>query len=249
MTTSWGSVAGWYNEHLGQDDTYHSKVIAPNLLRLMNIKKGEKVLDLACGQGFFSRHIHAAGALVTGVDISPELISIAEKNAPPGAVFYVSSADSLPMIESGSQDYVVTVLAIQNIAEVKQTFEEVKRVLAPEGLFYIVMNHPAFRIPKRSSWEWTVSNKEYRRIDGYLSESKEKIVMNPGSKVKVETVSFHRPLQYYSKLLQAAGFGIARIEEWISHRTSETGPRSREEDRMRKEIPLFLALEIKVLGV
>jgi hypothetical protein len=72
--------------------------------------------------------------------------------------------------------------------------------------------------------------------------------MKPGSKDKnlnQTTVSFHRPIQYYTKLFAATGFVVARLEEWISHRRSSDGPRQKEEDRMRSEIPLFLFMEIR----
>jgi hypothetical protein len=41
---------------------------------------------------------------------------------------------------------------------------------------------------------------------------------------------------------------ITRLEEWISHKTSEEGPKKKIEDDARKEIPLFMCLEMKVLG-
>ena len=41
-STSWGPVAKWYDEYLGQEDTYQAQVILPNLLRLLSIKKGER---------------------------------------------------------------------------------------------------------------------------------------------------------------------------------------------------------------
>ena len=72
--------------------------------------------------------------------------------------------------------------------------------------------------------------------------------MTPGEKLqkkKIKTVSFHRPLQYYIKLLSKNGFALTRLEEWISHKKSQKGPKQSIEDTARKEIPLFMALEIK----
>jgi ubiquinone/menaquinone biosynthesis C-methylase UbiE len=243
-STSWDDVADWYHEHLRGEDTYHVKVILPNLLRLMTLKKGEHVLDLACGDGFFSRAFYEAGAQVIGVDISSELIEIAKRNSVKEITYQTSGAHVLDMIKTASIDTAVCILAIQNIAEVKEMLVEMKRILKPEGRFFIVMNHPAYRIPKRSSWGIDEKGKQYRRIDAYMTEMKEAISMHPG-KNSDTTVSFHRPLQYYGKLLSNTGLAITRIEEWISHKKSQTGPRSKEEDRMRKEIPLFLCLEVK----
>lgn len=49
------------------------------------------------------------------------------------------------------------------------------------------------------------------------------------------------------KALRTANFAIVRMEEWISHRESEKGPRKIAEDTARKEFPLFLAIEAKHL--
>ena len=243
--TSWGNVADWYFKHLATDDSYHKQVILPNLTRVMNIAAGEKVLDLACGTGFFSEVFHSLGAEVIAADISPELIKIAKEHASKDITFLVTPAHKLPDIQTGSVHKISITLALQNIHEVKEVFAEAKRVLKKEGKMYIVMNHPAFRIPGGSAWGFDeVTKKQYRRIDQYLSEKKIEIAMHPGSDPSEKTVSFHRSLQYYFKLLGSAGFGVTRLEEWISHKNSEIGPRQKEEDRMRKEIPLFLLLEL-----
>jgi ubiquinone/menaquinone biosynthesis C-methylase UbiE len=249
--TSWGAVATWYEGMVADDNSYQAKVIAPNLSRLMDLRPGEKVLDLACGTGFFTgifaRQVGPKN--VVGVDLGQQLISIAKKNNPE-IDFRVSSADDLSFFPANHFDKIALVLAIQNIGEVRTMLAEINRVLKPGGLVYIVMNHPAFRVPKRSGWGFDqTTGQQYRRIDGYLRESKEEIDMKPGS-AKTETpdrvtVSFHRPIQYYTKLFAATGFAITRLEEWISHKQSEAGPRQKEEDRMRSEIPLFLFMEIK----
>src|SRR3989344_7663868 len=78
--TSWGPVADWYEGHLASGDTYHERVILPNLLRLLGEVKGKKILDVACGTGYFSKKLAELGASVTGTDVSPELIAKAKQN-------------------------------------------------------------------------------------------------------------------------------------------------------------------------
>ncbi|MBI5817034.1 MAG: class I SAM-dependent methyltransferase [Candidatus Yonathbacteria bacterium] len=247
--TSWGHVSGWYDELIERgEDTYQKKVILPNLLRLMEVKKGETVLDLACGQGFFSRELEKQGAQVIGVDISKELIALARAHSPKSIRFEVSSVDDLSFLQNNSFDAAVIVLAIQNIENIDGMLKECSRVLKQNGRFFIVMNHPVFRVPKESSWGWDEKLKiQYRRVDKYLSEVVAKIVMNPGARTSVHTISFHRSLQFYFKKFSKNGFAVTRLEEWISHRKSEKGPRAIAEDHARKEIPLFLCLEIKKL--
>ncbi|MBX4197882.1 methyltransferase domain-containing protein [Candidatus Parcubacteria bacterium] len=247
--TSWGNVADWYKKYLDDPDSYQSQVILPQLIRLLTIKKGQKILDLACGTGFFSEVFQAQGAEVIGVDIASELIDIARLHASKDIQFIVSPAHKLGTLQTQSIDTVVIILAIQNIKEVKEMLAECKRVLKKDGKITIVMNHPAYRIPGGSSWEWhEQQGRQYRRIDAYLSEKTVEISMHPGKDPHTKTVSFHRPIQYYAKLAHNSGFAISRIEEWISHKTSEIGPRQKEEDRMRKEIPLFMFLELSQFG-
>ena len=250
--TSWGNVAGWYDELLeNKDGTYQQDVILPNLKRLINPQKGEKILDIACGQGYFSRFLNEAGAQVTGADIAKELIGIARIHSPKSISFEVAPADDLRFVQDNSFDKALIVLALQNIENLQGAIKEAYRALKPSGTFHIVLNHPAFRIPKNSSWNWDGENhKQYRRIDAYMSDMRNKIEMNPGAQNagdKKFTVSFHRPLQVYFKALTRAGFAVTRLEEWVSNKESNPGPRAAEENRIRKEIPMFLMIEGKKL--
>ncbi|MBP6884345.1 MAG: methyltransferase domain-containing protein [Candidatus Pacebacteria bacterium] len=246
--TSWGGVSEWYDNYLETDkDSYQEKVIAPNILRILNIKKGDVLLDLACGQGFFSRKFSAQGANVTGVDISRELITVAKKHSE-NISYNISPAHKLPFIKNNTVDAVTIILAIQNIENMQEVFNEVSRVMKKTGRLVLVVNHPAFRIPKESSWGFDpASGTQYRRVDSYLSQSKTKISMHPSKKDSTQTVSYHRSLQDFFKALGKSGFAVTKFEEWISHKKSEKGPRQKAEDTARKEIPIFLAIEAKNL--
>lgn len=269
--TSWGAVAGWYEGMIeGGDDTYQKMVLLPNLIRIVNPKPGMTILDVACGQGYFSRAFAQSGATVIGCDISPELIELAKKNfghesgqkkvamnATKGdANFYVAPSDHFishigrdsadQASSEGFADVAMIVLALQNIENLQGTIAECSKALNAGGRLVIILNHPAFRIPQNSSWQWEAAEKEYRRIDSYMSDKQFEIDMTPGEAVaskKKFTVSFHRPLQSYFKALSKSGLAVTRLEEWISHKKSQAGPRATEEDRMRKEIPMFICLE------
>jgi len=245
--TSWGNVAEWYDEMLNwENNTYQKNVILPNIIRLMDIKEKEYILDLACGSGFFAREFFKNKASVTGVDISPELIEIARKNSSKEIEYFVSPADRLASIADKSIDKIAIILAIQNIENISGVFSECHRVLKDGGKLFLVMNHPAFRIPKQSSWGFDEKNKiQYRRMDEYMSESKSKIEMYPGKDDGESTVSFHRPLQVYFKMLKKNSFCVSVLEEWISDKKSQSGPRAVSEDKARKEFPFFLFIEAK----
>lgn len=265
--TSWGGVADWYDNLIEKDeDSFQKNVIMPNLMRIVGKVHGQSVADIACGQGYFSKALAGEGARVFGADISSELIEIARKNSPEKIKFVACPADKVSdRLDKESMDLVIIVLALQNIEKMPETIAECSKILKPGGRLIFVLNHPSFRIAGRSSWEWvksvaknmgtiagaTLGDKTFRRVDAYMSDSTSRIDMTPGEKTpnkKIYTTSFHRPLQSYFKALNKHGFAVTRLEEWISHRKSEVGPRQAEEDRARKEIPMFICVEAKKIA-
>ena len=246
-TTSWGNEAEWYRNHLEQNDTYHAQVILPNMLRLVDAQKGMRILEIGCGEGFFAREFARGGAEVTASDISPELVEIGKKQGG-GVTYVVSKAQDLSWAKAESYDAVVAILTLQNMERIEDVMKEVRRVLKKGGRFVFVLNHPVVRIQKATHWGYDEdSHIQYRRLDAYLSAKKVTIDMHPGKKGKQSvTYSFHRSLQEYTKILRGAGFCIVRLEEWISHRKSEKGPRAVAEDTARKEFPLFMMIEAQI---
>ena len=245
INTSWDNIADWYQDSVVKEGSYHRELIYPNLLRMSTPKKGERVLDIACGEGSWGTILFSKECVVHGVDISPELIRMAQKKLPQGR-FIVVNAENLSAITEKNFDKVFMILALQNIKEANRAIDEVSRLLRVGGTFYIVLNHPCFRVPKFSDWEWS-DNVQYRRIARYLSENKSDILMRPGLSSQIKTISFHRPLQYFFKAFDKAGMAVTRLEEWNSTKQSQPGPRAIIEDRARKEIPLFMAIECKKL--
>jgi ubiquinone/menaquinone biosynthesis C-methylase UbiE len=189
-------------------------------------------------------HIH-------GVDLSSNLIKIAEQKFAQNKNVSLKVADASKMshIKDKSIDVVYSVLALQNMADVDKVTAELQRVLKKDGHCIFVINHPSFRVPKESDWRFdTMLQKQGRVTYTYMTDKKYVIDMNPGKTAAgekgEETISFHHPLQYFSKIFNKHGFAISRIEEWISHKKSEAGGRQKAEDDARKEIPMFMCLEL-----
>lgn len=245
--TSWGKVADWYDKHLDGDNTYHAQVVLPNIVRVVDLKPDESLLELGCGQGFFVTEFSKISKHVVGVDLGKELIEIAKKNIA-NAKFLAGNAEDQKILQGEKFDAIIIVLALQNMKDLGAVVKNMSRLLKKDGRVVIVLNHPTFRIPKHSSWETDREAKaQYRRIDAYMSEMETKIDMAPGAGSGEYTLSYHRPLQVYSKSFLKEGFAITKIEEWISHRKSEKGPMAKAEDKARKEIPLFMCLVLKRL--
>ena len=222
---------------------FQREVIFPGVLRMLALKPGEKVLDLACGQGAFCRLLAEKGAKVTGVDAAVELIRLARERSDPSIEFLVGDARKLDFLPAGQFSAVTCILAIQNMDKVPPVFESVSRVLAPGGRFALVMMHPCFRGPKYTRWGWDEKESvQFRRVDRYLLPRKEPIITHPGQKTGEYTWTFHRPMQFYIRTLRGAGLLTDAMEEWPSHKKSDSGPRAPAENLARSEIPMFLAL-------
>ncbi len=247
--TSWDQVAEWYDELLekGPSDHYEN-VILPGALRLLAPQPGQKILDVACGQGILSRRLAAAGTRVTGVEASASLVEAAQRHSsaapdhPPIRYHVGDARDLAPLQLDRDFDAAACIMALANIDPLEPVFRTVADHLRPGGAFVAVITHPAFRAPKQTSWGWDPREKrQFRRVDGYLSPGQHRIQMHPGADPSIVTWTFHRPIQTYVAALAAAGLLVNALEEWPAQRTSTSGPRASEENRARREIPLFLA--------
>lgn len=244
--TGWEHVSGWYSEYLKQPGTLQSEVIFPGALRLLNPKDGGRYLDLACGEGSFTRLLskHHRVRLV-GLDAAPSLIRQAKAKAPKDAEYFVGDAtDFARVLPVHEFDGMTCILAIQNIDPIDPVFRDAAGVLKPGAAFVIVMNHPCFRQPRQSGWGWDETRKlQYRRVDKYLASYEVPIAAHPGSAPEIKTFSYHRPLSAYAAALARHGFTIDALKEWTSPKISDSGPKARAENAARQEIPLFLALK------
>ena len=243
FSTSWQPVAHWYDDLVGkQGHFYHQEVIFPNLLRLMQLKSSDRLLDLGCGQGVLARQLPKEMGYV-GLDISKELIAEAHRYSKRKEHQFIvhDITKSLPFLPNETFSLACLILSLQNIEDQEAVIRNVAPFMKDGGRLFICLNHPSFRIPRQSSWGYDEATKmQYRKLFSYMSPQKVPIVMHPGKNTK-ETWSFHFPLSAYTNWLQKYGFVIEVIEEWCSPKES-TGGRAKAENRARKEFPLFLTI-------
>lgn len=114
-----------------------------NPIGLASIKKGETILDLGSGAGFdcflASRETGETGKVI-GVDITPEMVAQAKKNAEKGnyrnVEFKVGEIENLP-IESDSIDLIISNCVINLSNQKNQVFKEAFRVSKSNGRIMI----------------------------------------------------------------------------------------------------------------
>jgi ubiquinone/menaquinone biosynthesis C-methylase UbiE len=247
--TLWDQASRWYDSLVGAQGTdYQKDIIMPGVFRLLEVKKKERVLDLACGQGVFSRFLSQKGIQVEGLDSSSELLKHARSRSGTSIRYHVGDAGDAENFKADQFDGIACLMAIQNIEKMDLLFKSAAKWLKTGKCFVVVMTHPCFRIPRQSHWGWDEEKKlEYRRVDHYLTETNVPILTPPFADPDSFTLTYHRPMQSYISALVQAGFCVDAMEEWISNKTSLPGKRAKAENRTRKEIPLFLALRARLI--
>jgi len=137
----------WAEAGKGEEMEHHHISITQQTLALMNLKPGEKVLDLGCGAGWASRLLaHMVGGgerpgQVVGLDVSDEMIRRARANSAEldNVLFIVGSALQIPW-EENFFDKVLSVESFYYYGDQDRALDELFRVLAPKGELYILIN-------------------------------------------------------------------------------------------------------------
>lgn len=176
------------------------------------------VLDVACGEGYLTRHLASRGPrTITAVDLSSSLIDVARERCDADNVsFHVDDARELATIDDASKDVVVSQMAMMDIADHVATFRAVRRVIAPDGMFVFSLLHPCFQSPTNipAGHEPFLLNDNGERIAvlawRYASEGH---FMSGGTGVRGTMGSYHRTLSTYINDLQGNGFRLHRLEE------------------------------------
>jgi SAM-dependent methyltransferase len=118
--------------------------VGDDIVDRVGIKQGERVLDVACGTGNAAIPAAAAGAETTGVDITPDLLEDARRNAAAARVeveWVEGDAQEMPFAD-GSFDVVVSTFGCMFAPDHRRAAGEIARVLAPGGRFGVAAWRP-----------------------------------------------------------------------------------------------------------
>ena len=111
------------------------KTSAEEFVERLNLRNGEKVLDVACGTGSTAIPAARAGAEVTGIDIASNLIEQAKKNAEAENLacrFEEGDAENLAF-DDGIFDTEITMFGAMFAPRPEKVSEELARVCRPGG--------------------------------------------------------------------------------------------------------------------
>jgi toxoflavin synthase len=130
--------------------------------RMVGALDGQRVLDLACGFGFYTRLLKQHGAAtVIGVDISPEMIRLAhqqEQTEPLGITYQVGDAVALPPL--GAFDLVTAVYLLPYATskdQLRSMFRRAYDNLVAGGRFIAYTDNPEFTLSKPNCTKYGVT--------------------------------------------------------------------------------------------
>jgi len=237
-----------------EKDGNRNYILAPASKKMLGDIKGLEVLDLACGEGYFSRLLASAGARVSGLDISKNLIEFArgkEDDSHLGIEYHVGDAKDLEL-ESGCFDMVHCSMALMDIIEYEQAIGEVSRVLKEGGRFIFSIVHPCFFSSRTRDGEPMCQTERETQEDGtriyhymkvYDYNTRHKVSTNwmKDGKPYLPTplVNFHRTLSDYVNALGRHGLYITGMDEPIP---TEEGIKIFKDDKDIR-IPNFMIIE------
>ena len=126
--------------------------ISDQVIRISRVRAGERVLDIACGTGNTALAARARGAIVTGLDITPELLEIARTRAVTDGYDDIAwnegDAEHLPYPDA-SFDVVVSTCGLMFAPGHRNVASELARVTVPGGRIAIQAWTPDGGIGKR----------------------------------------------------------------------------------------------------
>jgi 2-polyprenyl-3-methyl-5-hydroxy-6-metoxy-1,4-benzoquinol methylase len=219
VRTAWNKGAQAWEEFVESGaDYYRHAVHGPALLAACEPVRGLEVLDLGCGQGFFSRELARRGARVVGIDITEELVAYArrhEEHNPLGIEYHVMSAAVMSQRwKPGSFDLVTACMALQDFADVAASLRNAFAVLRAGGRLVFSVPHPGTDAPVRQ-WEMNeAGEKTVLRVDRYFESGPTVCHWNMlRLRYYWDTPYWRYTLTEWSSLLAEAGFLIRRLHE------------------------------------
>jgi len=108
--------------------------LGAGVLEWLNVQRGERVLDLGCGDGQLTAKIAAAGAQVVGLDASAEMLAGARAR---GLDVQLGNAEALPF--DREFDAVFSNAALHWVRDQDAMLAGVHRALKPGGRFVVEM--------------------------------------------------------------------------------------------------------------
>jgi len=225
----WNKAAAAYCSR--QDEL--TSIYQPIVDELLGDVSGKCVLDAGCGGGTYSRKLGSLGAIVTAIDGSAEMISIAERYpAEPNVEYRVVDITGTLPFPDGHYDLVLANMVLMDIPRIDLTIREYARILSDKGSLLFSITHPCFFCS-----DWVTDEKGqhlHKEISGYLTPKVEELSFWG------KTLHFHRPLSHYFDTLAQSGFCVDLFKEPVP---SEQALKEHPSWEFHRRVPSFVVIK------
>ena len=214
-------IKEWYNERHRtlKENAWRPYEAYPIFLDYLNVKSGNKLLDVGCGVGYLLKAAEQRGLQTYGVDISEEAIKIT-KNISKNSIASVDKGEYLKF-ENETFNYVTCIGALEHFLDMYKALQEIKRVSKKDATILIV-------VPNMDNFFWKKND-------------------NPGTEQKDINENLFS-LKEWKEIFYQAGFKILDIhqDKWFMkciHPFSSINPYKILKDIVKKVVWIFLPLD------
>ena len=199
--------------------TWQRHLIQPSVEHLLRIERGDRILEIACGNGEFARRMAEAGGHVLATDFSEGMLERARSHGGDVEYRYADATNEEALLALGppaSFDAVVSNMAIMDMESIEPMAAASSRLLKPAGRFVFSTLHPAFnsgdvRPTVELDLDAGVTEILSIKVSRYGRSFRRKGVAIRGQ--PVEQWYFHRPLWMILQPFFEHGFALDGLEE------------------------------------
>ncbi len=220
----WNRVADFWNERMGDDgNVFHRALVGPSQERLLDLKRDELVVEVACGNGQFTRRMADLGARVIASDGASRMVDNARARSVEYAdqiefsVIDVTDTNALTSLGERRFDAAVCTMALFDIADIEPLVKSLSRMLKVGGRFVFTVLHPCFNsIPDlqmvaEKDFVGGIATHYSLKFSRYITPSVDAGLAMPDQPVASYVI--HRPLSEIFNICFDAGFVLDGIEE------------------------------------
>jgi SAM-dependent methyltransferase len=221
---AWNENAAFWDERMGEGNDFVEVLTWPPTVRMLDLTPGERVLDIACGNGLTSRRMAAMGAKVLATDFSEEMIAHARRRTTEYAdrltfeVLDATDESALLALGESQFDAALCAMALFDMAEIDPLMFALRRLLRPGGRFVFSVLHPCFnnshvvQMAEMEDRDGDIVTVYSVKVSGYLTPGVARGSAIPGQ--PKPQLYFHRPLQ----VLLGAGFRVGFVLDDLEER-------------------------------
>jgi len=248
----WDTLAGWWDDKIGDGNEFQDYLIEPATERLLALKPGELVLDIACGAGRFARRMADLGARIVAIDHSEMFIRRARERDTKNAnrityrVLNASNPEALLSLGEKHFDAAVCTMALMDMSSIEPLISTLPKLLKAEGRFVFSVTHPVFNsgtvrhVAEQYQQDGEMVTRAGITITNYAKPFHHMGVGIPGQPVSQHY--FHRPVSLLFNTCFRHGFVLDAMEEPVFHegyRNQSASPMAY--SRMRHIPPVLVA--------